>query len=45
LRPGDIFIGMEGFGASAPADQLFQHFGITADAIVAAAQKRLKTNI
>ena len=42
LRPGDIFIGMEGFGASAPADQLFQHFGITADAIVAAAQKQIK---
>ena len=43
LRPGDIFIGMEGFGASAPADQLFQHFGITADAIVAAAQKQIKS--
>ena len=42
LRPGDIFVGMEGFGASAPADQLFQHFGITADAIVAAAQKQIK---
>jgi transketolase len=42
LRPGDIFIGMEGFGASAPADQLYQHFGITADAIVAAAQKHIE---
>ncbi len=43
LRPGDIFIGMEGFGASAPADQLFQHFGITADTIVAAARKYIKS--
>ncbi len=28
------FIGMHGFGASAPAAVLFQHFGITADAAV-----------
>lgn len=28
------FIGMVGFGASAPADALYRHFGITADAIV-----------
>ncbi len=27
-------IGMAGFGASAPADDLYQHFGITADALV-----------
>ena len=27
------FIGMPGFGASAPAEALYQHFGITADAI------------
>jgi transketolase len=32
------FIGMKGFGESAPAETLFNHFGITADAIVAAAQ-------
>ncbi len=31
------FIGMTGFGASAPAGELYRHFGITADAIVAAA--------
>ena len=31
------FIGMTGFGASAPAGELYHHFGITADAIVAAA--------
>jgi transketolase len=29
------FIGMTGFGASAPAGALFEHFGITADAAVA----------
>ncbi|WP_323765556.1 transketolase [Marinovum sp.] len=29
------FIGMEGFGSSAPADELFEHFGITAEAVVA----------
>jgi transketolase len=37
LRPGDTFIGMPGFGASAPAADLYKHFGITAAAIVAAA--------
>jgi transketolase len=31
------FIGMTGFGASAPAEQLYEHFGITADAAVKAA--------
>ena len=30
------FIGMNGFGASAPAEQLYEHFGITVDAIVKA---------
>ena len=29
-----IFIGMNGFGASAPAEQLYQHFGITKENIV-----------
>ncbi|MBT0956459.1 transketolase [Alphaproteobacteria bacterium KMM 3653] len=29
------FVGMEGFGASAPADELYAHFGITAEATVA----------
>jgi transketolase len=32
------FIGMNSFGASAPAPELFKHFGITTDAIVEAAQ-------
>jgi transketolase len=36
------FIGMNGFGASGPAGKVYQHFGITADAIVAAAKEKLK---
>jgi transketolase len=35
------FIGMRGFGASAPMKALYQHFGITADAIVDAVRDRL----
>ena len=35
------FIGMRGFGASAPAKELYKHFGITAEAAVNAALKRL----
>ncbi|WP_284178587.1 transketolase [Rhabdaerophilum sp. SD176] len=35
------FIGMTGFGASAPAADLYRQFGITADAVFAAAQTRL----
>ncbi len=35
------FVGMESFGASAPAGELFKHFGITADATVAAAKALL----
>ncbi|HEY0234729.1 MAG TPA: transketolase [Afipia sp.] len=37
-----IFIGMSGFGASAPYKELYNHFGITADAVAKAAQARLK---
>ena len=29
-------VGMDGFGASAPADELFEHFEITVDAVVGA---------
>ena len=35
------FIGMKGFGASAPAGTLYEKFGITAEAIVAAAKAKL----
>ena len=31
-------VGIDQFGASAPADKLYQHFGITAEAVVAAAK-------
>ena len=40
LRRKDGFVGMTGFGASAPAEKLFEHFGIT-PAAVAAEAKRL----
>ena len=36
-----IFVGMIGFGASAPAEQLYDHFGITPAAIVAAVKAKL----
>ena len=35
------FVGMSSFGASAPAGDLFDHFGITARSIVEAAKERL----
>mgnify|MGYP000684084170 CR=1 FL=1 len=38
LTPEGGFVGMTGFGASAPAEQLYEHFGITADAVAAAAR-------
>jgi len=34
-------IGMDSFGESAPAPELFKHFGITTDALLAAAKKLL----
>ncbi len=36
-----VFIGMTGFGASAPYKELYKQFGITAEAIATAAQKKL----
>ena len=35
------FVGMTGFGASAPAGDLYKHFGITAEAVVAEAKSRI----
>jgi transketolase len=35
------FIGMTGFGASAPAEVLYEKFGITTEAVVAAVKARL----
>jgi transketolase len=42
LRPEDGFIGMTGFGASAPAAELYRHFGITAEAAVELAQRLIR---
>ncbi len=36
-----IFIGMSGFGASAPCKELYKHFGITPEAVVDAVAARL----
>jgi transketolase len=41
IGPDGEFVGMHGFGASAPAKDLYKHFGITAEAAVNAALKRL----
>ncbi|MCP5432170.1 MAG: transketolase [Alphaproteobacteria bacterium] len=43
LRPQDRFVGMGGFGASAPYMKLYEHFGITAEGIAAAAEEALAT--
>jgi transketolase len=37
-----LFIGMSSFGASAPYEDLYKHFGITPEAIVKAVKKKLK---
>ncbi|KAF2990200.1 transketolase [Methylocystis sp. MJC1] len=36
LGEHSVFIGMTGFGASAPAPELYKHFGITAEAVAEA---------
>lgn len=36
------FIGMAGFGASGPADELYEHFGIVPSAVVAEAKRLLQ---
>ncbi|MGA7997018.1 MAG: transketolase [Bradyrhizobium sp.] len=41
IGPDGDFIGMHSFGASAPAKALYKHFGITAEAVVETASKRL----
>jgi transketolase len=38
IGPEGAFVGMPGFGASAPYKALYQHFGITPDAVVNAAK-------
>jgi transketolase len=37
LRPGDVMIGIDHFGASAPYQRLYMEYGITVEAVVAAA--------
>ena len=44
LGDAGIFIGMTGFGASAPSPDLYRHFGITPEAITAAVRRRLLAN-
>jgi transketolase len=41
LGPRGAFIGMEGFGASAPGEALFRHFGITPEKVAQAARSLL----
>jgi transketolase len=36
-----VFVGMTGYGASAPAERLYKEFGITAEAVAAAAKAKL----
>ena len=36
-----LFVGMQGFGASAPDKALYHHFGITAEAVAAAVKAAL----
>ncbi len=41
LGSNGLFVGMRGFGASGPADELYRHFGITAEAVAASAKTLL----
>jgi transketolase len=41
LGPDGTFIGMTGFGASGNFEDLYKHFGITPEAVVAAVKRRL----
>ena len=44
IGPDGGFIGMTGFGASAPCKELYKHFGITAEAVAEAALDRLNAS-
>ena len=39
LGDGGVFVGMEGYGASAPAGQLMKHFGLSAENVAAQARR------
>jgi transketolase len=43
LGDGGAFVGMEGFGASAPGATLYEHFGITAANVASAARKLVRS--
>ena len=42
VGPGGRFLGMNGFGASGPAEVLMKHFGFTVEHVVAAAKEVLR---
>lgn len=42
VGPAGRVVGVDSFGASAPAKQLYKHFGVTAENVVAAAQEILQ---
>ncbi len=42
IGDGGAFVGMESFGASAPAEELYKHFGITAERVATIAQRLVK---
>ena len=41
IGPGGAFIGMSGFGVSAPYKEAYKHFGITAEAVAEAVRARI----
>ena len=41
LERADGFVGMESFGASGPGAALYEHFGITVDAVISQVENRL----
>jgi transketolase len=41
LGADGVFIGMTGFGASGPFEELYRHFGITPEAIAAAVRRKI----
>jgi transketolase len=43
LGPEGVFVGMTGFGASAPGGALYEHFGITAEAVAAATREQKRS--
>ena len=44
LRPGDHFVGLSDFGASAPAPKVYAHFGLTAERIADIGKEIKKTS-